>query len=56
MNGLRREGIAPHRVEIQAEASNGTTRTRVWRSSDPFIESSLIERVWWQLRVWVEQG
>jgi protein ImuB len=56
MNGLRREGIAPHRVEIQAEAFNGTTRTRVWRSSDPFIESSLIERVWWQLRVWVEQG
>ncbi len=56
MNGLRREGIAPHRVEIEAEAADTTVRNRVWRSSDPFVESSLTERVWWQLRVWVEQG
>ena len=26
----------------------------MWRSSDPFIESALTERVWWQLRAWVE--
>jgi len=55
MVGLRREGIAPHRVEIQAEAGNGKVRTRTWRSADPFLEMTLIERVWWQLRVWVEQ-
>lgn len=55
MVGLRREGIAPHRVEIEAEAGNRTVRTRTWRSSDPFVEATLAERVWWQLRVWVEQ-
>ncbi|HUO46609.1 MAG TPA: DNA polymerase Y family protein [Acidimicrobiia bacterium] len=56
MNGLHREGIAPHRVEITAEAANGTCRSRVWRSTDPFTEYTLIERVWWQLRAWIEQG
>ncbi|HKX75293.1 MAG TPA: DNA polymerase Y family protein [Acidimicrobiia bacterium] len=56
VGGLRREGVAPHRVEISARASGGTTRIRVWRSSDPFIESTLTERVWWQLRSWIEQG
>jgi protein ImuB len=55
MVGLRREGIAPHRVEIEAEAGSGTVRTRIWRSADPFLEATLAERVWWQLRVWVEQ-
>ncbi len=56
VNGLRREGIAPHRVEITAQAASGTCQVRVWRSSDPFIESTLTERVWWQLRSWIEQG
>jgi protein ImuB len=55
MIGLRREGIAPHRVEIEAQAANGVVRARTWRSTDPFIEATLTERVWWQLRVWVEQ-
>jgi protein ImuB len=55
MVGLRREGIAPHRVEIEAEAGNGRVRTRIWRSTDPFLEATLAERVWWQLRVWIEQ-
>ncbi|MGH8927768.1 MAG: DNA polymerase Y family protein [Acidimicrobiia bacterium] len=55
MLGLRREGIAPHRIEITAEAANGRVRVRTWRSSDPFFESTLTERVWWQLRAWMEQ-
>ncbi len=54
MNDLRREGIAPHRVEIEAESARGQVRRRVWRSADPFLEYSLVERVWWQLRAWVE--
>jgi protein ImuB len=56
MMGLRREGMAPHRVEIQAEAASGMVRTRTWRSADPFMEEALTERVWWQLRAWMEQG
>ncbi|HEY7565152.1 MAG TPA: DNA polymerase Y family protein, partial [Acidimicrobiia bacterium] len=39
MIGLRREGIAPHRVEIEAQAANGVVRARTWRSTDPFIEA-----------------
>jgi protein ImuB len=56
MAGLRRDGVAPHRVEVTAVASEGTVRTRVWRSADPFSEQALAERVWWQLRAWVEGG
>jgi protein ImuB len=26
----------------------------VWRSADPFTEKALTDRVWWQLRAWVE--
>lgn len=53
---LREGGIAPHRVEITAEAADGTLRSRVWRSTDPFTEDALTERVWWQLRAWVESA
>jgi protein ImuB len=67
MLGLRKEGLAPYRVEITAEAAqsnkfggaNGSgdkVRSRTWRSADPFVEATLTERVWWQLRAWVEQG
>jgi protein ImuB len=55
MNGLRREGLAPYRVEIEAESATGKVRQRVWRSTDPFLESTLVERVWWQLRAWIDQ-
>jgi protein ImuB len=48
------DGGVPHRVEVEAEAASGITRTRTWRSGDPFDASSLAERVWWQLRAWVE--
>lgn len=54
MTGLHQVGIAPHRVEVEAEASDGTVRTRVWRSLDPFTEAALADRVWWQLRAWIE--
>ncbi len=55
MNGLRKEGLAPYRVEIEAESARGKIRSRVWRSADPFLESTLTDRVWWQLRAWIDQ-
>jgi len=51
---LRTAGVAPHTVTISADAAIGSGRTRVWRSADPFTERALIDRVWWQLRAWVE--
>lgn len=56
VNGLRREGMSPFRVTIAMEAADGTVRERVWRSTDPFTESALADRVWWQGRAWVESG
>ena len=53
--GLRREGIAPHRIVIEAETDDGETRSRVWRSSDPFTEDALSERVRWQLQAWIDE-
>ncbi len=32
------------------------SRERIWRSADPFTEKALSDRVWWQLRAWVEAG
>ena len=56
MSGLAEHGISPHRIEVEAEAADRTTRIRVWRSADPFNESTLAERVWWQLRAWIESA
>jgi len=56
MDSLTRRGIAPHRVEVRVTAADGATRTRVWRSANPFTEESLAERVWWQLRAWNESA
>lgn len=53
---LRKAGVAPHRVTITAEPAAGPARERVWRSADPFTERTLNDRVWWQLRAWVEDG
>lgn len=47
-------GVAPHRVIITATAADGTERSRTWRSADPFSERSLVERVRWQLRSWID--
>ncbi|HEU4320729.1 MAG TPA: hypothetical protein VFS66_11665 [Acidimicrobiia bacterium] len=51
---LRAAGVAPHTVTISAGAAGGPGRERVWRSADPFTERALTDRVWWQLRAWVE--
>jgi protein ImuB len=56
LKGLRVSGVAPHRVSILAEAAAGEPRERIWRSADPFTEKALSDRVWWQLRAWVESG
>ncbi|MGH8872334.1 MAG: DNA polymerase Y family protein [Acidimicrobiia bacterium] len=56
LRGLRASGVAPHRVSILAEAAAGEPRERIWRSADPFTEKALSDRVWWQLRAWVESG
>ena len=54
LQGLRSEGVAPHTVTVVVEAADGSRRERVWRSHDPFTEKGLADRVWWQLRAWVE--
>ena len=56
LKGLRIAGVAPHRVSILAEAAEGKPRERIWRSADPFTEKALSDRVWWQLRAWIEKG
>jgi len=56
LSGLRPLGVAPHTVTITATSAGGPTRERVWRSADPFTERALTDRVWWQLRAWVEGG
>lgn len=53
---LAQQGVAPHRVEIEAHAANGTVRARTWRSADPFDEAMLADRVRWQLRAWLDQA
>lgn len=53
---LRAHGAAPHRVEVMAEAADGTQRVRTWRNRDPFDEPSLAERVRWQLRAWLDSA
>jgi len=55
VDGLRREGIAPHRIVVEAETDDGEVRSRVWRSSDPFTEDALTDRVRWQLQAWVDE-
>ncbi len=54
MGGLRQAGVAPHVIEIEVESGGGETRTRTWRSADPLTEEAVIERVFWQVRSWVE--
>ncbi len=51
---LGERGAAPYRVEVSVWAADGSERIRVWRSAEPFTEHALTERVWWQLRAWVE--
>lgn len=54
IGNLSAYGVAPYRVIVSATAADGTTRSRTWRSEDPFSERTLAERVRWQLRSWIE--
>ena len=54
MEGLRARSLAPYRVEVEVEAADRTVRNRVWRSTDPFNDQTLSERVWWQVRAWID--
>ncbi len=56
IRGLRDAAVAPHTVTISAGSAEGAVRERVWRSADPFTERALNDRVWWQLRAWVENS
>jgi len=56
IGGLCRYGAAAHRIEVEAVTEDGASRHRVWRSANPFTEDMLADRVWWQLRAWVERG
>jgi len=54
MSGLAFSGVAPHRVIVTATAGDGTVRARTWRSSDPFNDQTLADRIRWQLRAWID--
>lgn len=54
LEGLTRIGAAPYRVVVEVEAADAAVRERTWRSVDPFTDKILAERVWWQLRAWME--
>lgn len=54
MDGLLPRGGIPYLVEVEATSAGGDVRTRVWRSSHPFSEDEVAERIRWQLRAWVE--
>lgn len=56
LDRLAAEGVAPHVVEIEIEAGDGSVRRRTWRSLDPFDVAVLTERLRWQLRAWIEGG
>lgn len=54
MDGLVAHGGIPYLLEVEATSADGDSRTRVWRSSHPFSEEEVAERIRWQLRAWVE--
>lgn len=54
LDGLLPRGGIPYLVEVEATSAEGDTRSRVWRSSHPFSEEEVAERIRWQLRAWVE--
>jgi protein ImuB len=56
LDGLMPRGGMPYLVEVEATSTDGDVRSRTWRSSHPFSEAELAERIRWQLRAWVESG
>jgi protein ImuB len=55
-DGLMPRGGMPYLIEVEAVSADGDVRARTWRSSHPFSEAELAERIRWQLRAWVESG
>ncbi len=53
---LQQVAVAPHALTITATPARGPSRERVWRSADPFTAKAITDRVWWQLRAWVESS
>ena len=47
-------GVSPFQILVEAEAADGTTRSRTWRSADPLDDHAIADRVRWQLRAWIE--
>ncbi len=56
LDGLMPRGGMPYLIEVEAVSADGDVRARTWRSSHPFSEAELAERIRWQLRAWVESG
>ena len=56
LDGLMPRGGMPYLIEVEAVSVDGDVRSRTWRSSHPFSEAELAERIRWQLRAWVESG
>jgi protein ImuB len=47
-------GTNTYRVEIEAQAEDGTVRCRTWRAADPFDDVALAERIRWQISAWAD--
>ena len=47
-------GAAPFRIVVEAEAADGTVRSRTWLSADPLDDRAIADRVRWQLRAWID--
>ena len=47
-------GAAPFRIAVEAEAADGTVRSRTWLSADPLDDLAIADRVRWQLRAWID--
>ncbi|MEN8233314.1 MAG: DNA polymerase Y family protein [Actinomycetota bacterium] len=54
IGALSAVGTTPFQIVVEAEAADGTTRSRTWRSTDPFDDRAIADRVRWQLRAWIE--
>ncbi|MEN8113123.1 MAG: DNA polymerase Y family protein [Actinomycetota bacterium] len=54
IEALAEAGTAPYQIVVEAEAADGTTRSRTWRSADPLDDRAIADRVRWQLRAWIE--
>lgn len=54
IEGLASLGAAPFRIVVEAEAADGTIRSRTWLSADPLDDRAIADRVRWQLHAWID--